>query len=322
MPGHGPYDNERPIHVPLRFAGQSVEAFLTTRFAHVPAQRWREALAADQILWEGKRVARAQDPVSGGTTLIHRIPNTREPSVNPEILPLYQDEDLLVLAKPAPLPMHPCGRFSRNTLIHLLRLALPDTELKIVHRLDADTSGVVVLAKNKTTARALVHQFEAREIQKIYRVGVWGSVPLGHRWEREDPIAKESALAGTREVQGTGKDCRTLFRCLENRGPNHALLEARPQGGRTHQIRIHAARSGHPIVGDPAYGQDATLERGLVQGVGETLMLHAAQIELRHPRDGSTQTWRAPLPQWAQCSAEGQKSREQSPDQRAHPNDD
>lgn len=312
LPGQGPYDNERPIHVPLRFAGQSVEAFLTSRFAHVPAQRWRDALQAQEIWWEGKRVAQAQEPVAGGTTLIHRIPDTREPEVDPGIVPLYQDEDLLVLAKPAPLPMHPCGRFSRNTLIHLLRLAMPDTPLKIVHRLDADTSGVVVLAKRKAVARSLVHQFEAREVQKIYRVGVWGSVPLGQRWVREDPIAKDSALAGTRAVQGDGKDCRTLFCCLEDRGPNHALLEARPQGGRTHQIRIHAASSGHPIVFDPAYGQKTSLEGGLVQSVGETLMLHAAQIELRHPGDGSMRSWRAPLPVWAQSSAERRANQDPS----------
>lgn len=305
LPGLGPYVNERPIHVPLRYRGQSVEAFLTARFAHVDPKRWQRALAQGEIWWEGKRVALAHEAVAGGTTLIHRIPNTQEPPVNPRILPLYEDDAVLVVAKPAPLPMHPCGRFSKNTLIHLLSLAMPRSQLRIVHRLDADTSGVVVLAKSKAAARALVHQFEARSVSKIYRVGVWGSVAEGTQWLREDPIGKDSALAGTREVCVQGKDCRTLFRCLEQRGRSHALLEARPQGGRTHQIRIHAAASGHPIVHDPAYGAEKGLHQGLAQTDGRTLMLHAAEISLRHPSDNSVQCWRAPLPDWARTSTEG-----------------
>lgn len=310
LPGRGPYVNERPIHVPLRFCGQVVEVFLTKRFPHVDPRRWQRALAKGEIWWEGKRVALPQEEVSGGTTLIHRIPNTCEPPVNPKIVPVYEDEHLLVVAKPAPLPMHPCGRFSRNTLMHLLSLAMPETSLKIVHRLDADTSGVVVLAKHRDVARALVHQFEARSPRKVYRVGVWGQVSAGQSWARHDPISSASARAGTREVNGSGKDCRTEFRCLEARSRNHALLEARPQGGRTHQIRIHAACSGHPIVLDPAYGDLVALEGGLAQTPGRTLMLHAASISLRHPFDNSLCTWLAPLPAWAKTSTERQSWRD------------
>lgn len=303
LPGEGPYENQRPIHVPLRFRGESVEAFLTKRFAHVDPQRWQAALARGQILWEGKRPAKPQEPVSGGTTLLHCIPGSREPAVDPGIIPIYEDEALLVLSKPAPLPMHPCGRFRRNTLIHLLELAMPSQPLKIVHRLDADTSGVVVLAKSRSVARALVEQFEAREVKKAYRARVWGHVPPGHRWSREDPIGTESQEAGTRQVSLSGRSCRTDFHCLEGDPDGQSLLAAFPQEGRTHQIRIHAAQSGCPIVNDPAYGEKADLRTGLAQGLAAPLRLLAAELSLRHPVDGSMQCWKVPLPPWARKRA-------------------
>ena len=155
-PGRGPYDNQRPIYVPAKFSKLSVEEFLLQRFSYVDPERWRSALSASQILWEGRRPVRSSDRVEGGTTLIHLLPGTREPEVNCSIRVVFADRDLLVLTKPAPLPMHPCGRFHRNTLSYILKLALPDWSLRIVHRLDADTSGLVVLARSAAVAKSLV----------------------------------------------------------------------------------------------------------------------------------------------------------------------
>lgn len=303
LPGRGPYENRRPIHVPQRFCGERVEAFLTKRFAHVDPKRWRAALSKGQILWEGKRPASPEERVFGGTTLLHCIPDSCEPAVDPAILPIYEDDALLVLSKPAPLPMHPCGRFRRNTLIYLLELAMPEQPLKIVHRLDADTSGVVVLAKSRAAARALVEQFEAREVKKVYRARVWGRMAPGHRWSREDPIGSQSQEAGTRRVCSDGRSCRTDFLCLQSEPDGQSLLAAFPQEGRTHQIRIHAAQSGYPILNDPAYGKRPDLQAGLAQGLRAPLRLHAAELSLRHPVDGSPQCWKAPLPAWARNRA-------------------
>ena len=143
----------------------------------------------------------------------------------------------------------------------------------------------------------------------MYRLGV-GGVPGVERFERDDAISAESQNAGTRAIRADGQPCRTLFARLESRSAGHALLEARPEGGRTHQIRIHAAAAGFPIVGDPAYGHEKKLDHGLsrasASGVSLRggLMLHAHELCIRHPRTGDAMHWRSELPGWARDAKE------------------
>lgn len=309
LPGQGPYCGQRPIHVPLRFAGLSVADFLKQRFAHVPASQWEEALAAGEIRWEGQRAVLPSDRVRGGTTLVHIKPMQREPRVACDIRPLFADDSILVLAKPAPLPMHPCGRFCRNTLTHMLSLAFAKLSIHIVHRLDADTSGVIVLARHRDAARNLVRQFEERRVQKSYRLGVWGA-PSSPDFVQHGDIDPDSSDAGSRKMVDQGRECSTRFVCLEQRGPRHALLQAYPQGGRTHQIRIHAAASGYPIVGDRAYGIKPQLEVGFSRAPGQdrpfgpALMLHAQRLAFAHPDHQRWVEFEAPLPAWARDANE------------------
>ena len=226
---------------------------------------------------------------------------------------IYEDDSLLVVHKPADLVCHPTKGDKYSSLISRVRIYLGEAfEGQMINRLDRETSGIVMIAKDQETARSLRKQWEAREVQKSYRAIVYG-------WPQEDAFEVNAALGKDESSEVVIKDCvrsdghasLTRFkvsRRFERDESRFALLEAMPETGRKHQIRIHLQHLGHPIVGDKLYGLDEQYYLDLVHGrltdeQRKTLLLpnhalHAHSVTL-HYRDKTT-TFTSPEEDWFQ----------------------
>jgi RluA family pseudouridine synthase len=204
---------------------------------------------------------------------------------------------MVVVNKPAPLPMHPCGRFNRNTLISLLNQVYAPQVLRVAHRLDANTTGVVVLSCTRAAASLLQPQFEGGEVQKRYLAQVEGHPP--DDWFCcEAPIAETPLPRGERQISSDGLSSRSEFRVLGRRPDHTSLIEARPMTGRTNQIRLHLAHLGWPVCGDPVYGAASQDARATLSCDDPPMRLHAWQLTFAHPLHGKTVTFTAAPPAW------------------------
>jgi len=216
------------------------------------------------------------------------VPAVEEVELVPERIPLrivYEDEDLVVVDKPPGLVVHPAAGHRSGTLLNALLARYPDLPLDeekrpgIVHRLDKDTSGLIVVARSHDARENLQAQFKAREVLKVYLSLVEGVV------EPRNGVIDASIGRDTRDrkrmavVPSGGRLAVTEFRVLERLG-EYTLLEARPRTGRTHQVRVHLAFLGHPVVGDSVYGHR---KRPLAL---ERQFLHAHRLAFRHPSSG------------------------------------
>jgi RluA family pseudouridine synthase len=298
LPGSIPYENERPITVPLRFDGLELLDFLDAMKTHLPRTEWERICREGRLTCQGV-FAEPGRRVRAGERWIHRIPATVEPPVNPDIRILHEDEALVVIQKPAPLPMHPCGRFHRNSLTYILDQVYSPLHPRPAHRLDADTTGVVVLGKTRDVNRRLQPQFERGEVHKVYLARVIGH-PETDAFECDMPIRAEPGDAGVRLPDGEGQAALTRFRCRLRLADGTALLDVYPVTGRTNQIRAHLWHLGLPIQGDPIYLPNREL--GSWQSSSQekaSLCLHAAEITIVHPLTKERVTYSAPLPAWA-----------------------
>jgi len=288
--------------------GNRLDAFLARTFPYRSRTSWAMLIRAGRIRLNDAS-ARPARSLHLGDRVVY-LPDTRpEPRVSRSFRVLYEDEEILAVRKPANLPVHPSGRYFRNTLLLLLLEArgeaLDRTELRIVHRLDRETSGLILFGKSKQAASSLSAQFENREVRKKYLAIVHGC-PQKDRLLIDEPIgrAESSPVRKAMSVRAGGRASRTSVRVLR-RGPEHALLVAQPHTGRLHQIRVHLKSIGHPIVGDKVYGLDPHLFLRFVGGElsradRERLLwrrqaLHAWKLTFRHPRDGRTMKIRAPV---------------------------
>ena len=238
---------------------------------------------------------KAGDVVSG------RLPAPQPCGFQPEPIPLsilYEDADIIVVNKPAGLVVHPAPGHRSGTLVNALLYHCPDltgigAELRpgIVHRLDKDTTGTLVAAKTAAALEHLAAQFKRRTVGKVYLALVHGQMPAASGVVRlaigRHPVDRKRM--STRSRRGRGAE--TEWRVRQVLG-EVTLLELRLRTGRTHQIRVHCAALGHPILGDPVYGRNQSGER---RGLRRQ-MLHALRLELDHPRTAERMSFESPLP--------------------------
>jgi len=284
LPGSLPYENRRPVRIPAQFDGQTLDDFLRGAFSHLPRDHWNASFAEGRVVTPSdQRVDKCQ-PVRSGEHYEFIEPATTEPAVNGDIRILHEDEAIFVVNKPAPLPMHAGGRFSRNTLQFLLDSVYAPQHPRPVHRLDANTTGVVLFARTRHFARLLAPQFADGTVRKLYLAQVQGH-PAENEFICDDPISTEPGEFGSRRVDpNAGQPALTRFRVRERFVDGTSLLEAEPVTGRTNQIRIHLWQCGTPIVGDPTYLQNRVLGLQMTSGVDEPRMrLHAHSICFLHP---------------------------------------
>lgn len=283
LPGSVPYQHYRPLSVPGRFAGMPLLQFLEGILPHVPREQWVNDCREGRMLNENKEQLTAETLVREGERVYYFTPLQVEPSVNPRIVILYEDEAMIVLRKPAPLPVHPSGRFNRNTLKHFLDLAYAPQKPHAAHRLDANTTGLMVAARTKRFAAALQTQFEKGEVEKHYLALVHGHPP-DNSFTCELPISEQTLDVGARFCAEGGLPSRTDFRVLFRLEDGTSLLEVAPLTGRTNQIRVHLWELGYPIVGDQMYLPNH--RQGLVQTNrldDAPLCLHAFRLKFRPP---------------------------------------
>jgi len=300
LPGSLPYDNYKPVNVPADCDQKTLLEVLCRICSHISADDWATECARGLILDLDERPAVADKIVRAGERYRHKFPGITEPAVNGRVEILHEDEALIVVNKPAPLPMHSNGRFYRNTLQYVLSTVYHPQKPHPAHRLDANTTGVVLITRTRHFAGKLQPQFERGEVKKLYLVRVQGRPP-SETFSCDAPIAGESGLLGSRAVDlENGLAARTEFQVLKHLDEGTTLLEARPLTGRTNQIRLHCAHLGFPVVGDPVYRAGGRLGDVQTLGVGDPpLCLHAWKISFKHPQTRQTMEFTASPPAWA-----------------------
>ncbi|MEQ8212099.1 MAG: sulfurtransferase [Lacipirellulaceae bacterium] len=306
LPGSTPYDHIRPLNIPKRFDQATLLDTLDGLHPHVGRDEWQRMCEIGHVTFEDhEKQEHPVDPqqiVRAGQRYNRHVPAMVEPDVNADVRLLHEDESIVVIEKPAPLPMHSGGRFHRNTLSYFLEEVYAPQRLRIVHRLDANTTGVVVYARTRAVAQALHAQFEAGTVEKKYLVRAQGHISEG-KFTITTPIGKEPVQAGLRLPDPDGLAAETQFKVLSRDGEGTSkpttLLEARPVTGRTNQIRIHLWKMGHPVCGDPAYLPEKRLGGMQTLAVDEPpLCLHAQWLKFQHPEDGEDFWEEAGEPGW------------------------
>jgi RluA family pseudouridine synthase len=300
LPGSVPYSNVRPMNVPLRFDHYKVIDFLVGMHAHLTTAYWQDECEANRIIYKGQPLA-ADDTIRAGWRVEHLVPQTTEPNVNAKVEFIYEDDALIVVNKPAPLPMHPSGRFNRNTLDFLIGKVFSGEQLRIVHRLDANTTGVVMFARKKSASRPVHEQFKAGTVDKVYLAKIHGH-PSSDQFSCDAKLSDQPQTAGSRAVDASdaGREAATRFEVVARRDDGTSLVRCFPATGRTHQIRVHLSHLGHPIVGDPTYQADCESPTKQALDVNDPPMcLHAQSVTLDHPFTKERVTFTASEPTWA-----------------------
>jgi 23S rRNA pseudouridine1911/1915/1917 synthase len=288
-------------------AGTRLDRYLAGRFTYRSRTQWCRLIAEGRITVNGHRVRPARTLRSGD--IVAYVPLQRaEPEVDRAIGVLHVDEHLVAVAKSGNLPMHPSGAYFRNTLIHLLADTHPEWgALRVIHRLDRETSGIVVFGRTRAATESVAIQFRRRSVDKRYLAIVHGS-PREDAFTIDAPlgIALDSQIRKAVGVRADGAAACTDVRVL-HRGEGWAWVEARPRTGRLHQIRVHLRHAGLPILGDKVYGlserfflqfiadQPLTPAEQAALGLGRQA-LHAHRLTLRHPGTGALLDLRSPLP--------------------------
>jgi UPF0176 protein len=300
LPGSQPRDNFKPVSVPEDCDGKTLLQTLCRIVAHVPTSYWEVECARGMLANLKHEIISAAQIVRAGERYLHRFPDVTEPDVNGRVEIMHEDEALIVLNKPAPLPMHAGGRFYRNTLQHIINEVYHPQKPHPAHRLDANTTGVLLITRTRYFAGKLQPQFARGEVKKLYLVRVQGQPPE-NVFSCDAPISGESGKLGSREVDfESGLEARTEFRVVQKKSDGTTLLEARPLTGRTNQIRIHLWHLGFPVCGDSVYLPGKKTGDTQTLAVGDSpLCLHAWKISFTHPLTKQPMEFTAPPPAWS-----------------------
>ena len=297
LPGSSPHEQRRPIRIPARLDGHKLWDCILEMYPQIPVEDWKLAFADGRIL-DGNVPARAARTVRGGEEFTHVVAGFIEPEVNAGIRILWEDESLVIVDKPAPLPVHPSGRFFHNTLTRLLQRVYKPEILRAVHRLDANTTGVILLSRRRSVTPHLQRQFENQETTKTYLLRAAGQ-PIWDRHVCEIPIGIQPGAGRVRMGDEAGDSAITVFEVLKRYEDGTSLLSAQPLTGRTNQIRVHMWELGFPIVGDPLYLADKQLGRNETLSVESPPMcLHAKRLRFVHPISNAAMEFEADAPAW------------------------
>ncbi len=316
--------SETPLEfeVKPRTEGKRIDAYLASRFTDYSRQVLQKVIDADGVRVNG-RMVKASYHIRPGDVVSIRLPELPDPTPQPEDIPIevvYEDDFLTVVNKPPGMVTHPAKGNWHGTLVNALQFRFDslstlagENRPGIVHRLDRDTTGLLVVAKDEQIHRKLALQFELREVHKDYLALVYGvperdsdfiDQPIGFHPRSREKMAIRSQSDG-------GKEASTFYR-VEERFQGFALVRCQPKTGRTHQIRVHLTHIGHPIVADKLYsGRDRLTHAGLVAGgrlveaasdeAEEPLItrqaLHAQRLRFRHPATRNELVLTAPLPE-------------------------
>jgi 23S rRNA pseudouridine1911/1915/1917 synthase len=277
-----------------------LDRFLAASLSQHSRARLQALIKAGQVSVNGKPVTKAGHPLAGGESVSVTVPAAQPTGLIPEDIPLdiiFENDDVVVINKPAGLVVHPAAGHATGTLVHAVLSHAPEIEgiggeLRpgLVHRLDKDTYGIILIAKNERAQRSLQAQFQERDVQKAYIALVDGHPPTA-TGRVEAPIGRDPRERKRMAVvpEAKGRAASTSYRTLEN-FEEHALLELDLHTGRTHQIRVHMAFIGCPVVGDRVYGRrraSLPLSR---------YFLHAARLTVTLPGEQSPRTFEAQLP--------------------------
>lgn len=318
------------FRVPPEVAGQRLDVFLQGQLKRTSRTRTQVIVRASAFDVDGRRLRSNHRVRAEEHVLLWRAPWDEDP-VPTEVPVVYEDEHLLVVDKPALLPVHPTARYHKNTLINVLKAARPGEFLSLGHRLDRETSGLLLVSRSLACDRALKRVIEARDIDKTYLALSWGAPdparaaaiaarvspapddgPGAFRFERSlelDPTSSYKVKMRLGETDDA-LEASTRFRVEEvreaNSGVRYARIRCELETGRQHQIRVHLAALGAPIVGDKLYGPDETCfargadgeltDEDLVRLELPRHALHATRLVLPHPMTQETLTLEAPLP--------------------------
>ena len=300
--------------ISAHFVGKSLIDFLAGRFKYRPPAEWMQMIGFGKVRVNGVTVA--ADHLLKNDDIVSYREVLREPPVDGNIQILHEEETFLVANKPGNLPSHSVGRYIRNTFIYLLRQRLADGGFRgtihLAHRLDRETSGVIVAAKTSIAHRSLLRQFEAGTVKKEYIAVARGKI-------NHDSFAvkgflvpdQDSCISIRKKVvsdDGTGaKYSETAFDVIERKATS-TVVRCRPITGRTNQIRVHLEKAGHPLVGDKLYGRTddefLAFARNIRAGDYAPLpwleaprhLLHASRLVIHHPISGEALQFDAPLP--------------------------
>lgn len=285
-------------------AGERLDVFLTRMEPDFSRSRVQKLIADGHVQVQGK-AKKGNHKLKTGEMVELEVPEAEEIAILPEDIPLdvlYEDKNIIVINKARGMVVHPASGVYTGTLVnallhHCTDLSGINGEVRpgIVHRLDKDTSGVMVAAKNDQAHLSLAEQIQTKSAFRKYLAVVWGNIKeesgvIHGDIGRHPTDRKRMAI-----VAENGKPATTHFKVLERFG-EYTLVQCQLETGRTHQIRVHMTHIGHPVVGDPKYGTD---RHGKVRGsfLIEGQALHSMSLELTHPVTGERMCFEAPLPE-------------------------
>ncbi len=293
------------LRVPPECDGWRLDHFLKQRIRRLSRTKIRTIIESQVWLPDGRQPRPAMTVRTGDTIHIDR-PAPVEPDVPREFPILASDACFMAIDKPAGLPMHTTAKFWKNTLVAILRERYPDEGLQICHRIDRETSGVLLIARTREAASFLKRAFASRAVKKTYLALVHG-IPAPSSGVIDAPMRLlESRSHLMMGVEEDGLSAVTRYR-VQQTFARHALVEAAPETGRQHQIRVHLAHIGHPIVGDKLYGASEQAfmdycDSGMTPELLELFdglprhALHAARLIFPHPETREMITVESPLP--------------------------
>lgn len=302
----GPVESVQFANVPLERVGQRLDKVLVELFPDYSRSRLQTWTDQGHVLLDGRQPKR-RDKVMGGESVELRVPAATDEEWGPEEIPLdvvYQDDALLVINKPAGMVVHPgAGNYGGTLLNGLLHYA-PELaavpRAGLVHRLDKDTTGLLVVARTLKSHKDLVDQLKERSVSRQYLALINGTMVAGGTVD--EPVGRHPTDRKRMAVRPLGREAITHYR-INERFTAHTLLDVKLETGRTHQIRVHMAHLNHPLVGDPTYGGRNRVPVGASELLRETLRafprqaLHARELGLIHPQTGELVSWQAPIPE-------------------------